>query len=105
MRVVNWLQRKYPDSYKEILNFLDVKELLNLKQDKRKIGRLNTDIIYCQKYPKGSLISFKRYKIHEDGIWNGEFSIHCIIRCQEGYTESGFHSISINPSEFNEVLS
>jgi hypothetical protein len=96
-----WLKRKYPDTYKEVNSFLDDKHLAEFKKRKYKLGRLVSDVISVQKYPKGRLIMFKR----SNPINNHNYPLHhVIIKCQKGFTESGYHNINICDNEFIEVV-
>lgn len=96
-----WLKRKYPDSFKELDEYFDRHELSSFKKSTRKIGRITKDIIQCQKYKKGSIIEFRRSAITED---NHPY-VNCVIKCQLGYIESGYHSFNITESDFNEMKS
>lgn len=105
MNINYWLIRKYPNSFDKISRFLDEAQLKEFKGNKYRIGVLNKDIHYEQKYDKGSMVMWKRYKSYCDGRWDGTFSIYCVIKCQNGFTESGYHSIGICASDIDEVLS
>jgi hypothetical protein len=102
MNPEKWLKRKYPNSFKEIRQFLDDKQLIEFKKSKMKIGRLTNDIIKCQKYFNGSLIIFRK----SNPINSYNYPMHYgIIKCQKGYTESGYHSIHIFDCDFIEIIS
>lgn len=95
-----WLKRKYPKSFAEINKFLDDEKLQSLRKHKMKIGRLVRDVIHCQKYKSGSLIAFKR----SNPVRSENYPRHyACIKCQSGYTSSGYHSISIFDADFIEI--
>lgn len=102
MDSINWLKRKYKKSFKELNDYFDRHEIENFKKSTLKIGRLNKDIIQCQKYKKGSIIQFRRSNPIND--FNHPF-VYCVIKCQVGYTESGYHSFNIQENDFSEVVS
>jgi len=96
-----WLKRKYPNSFDELNEYFNRHELNDFKKSTRKIGRLTKDIIQCQKYKKGSIIQFKKSAITE---LNHPY-VYCIVKCQLGYTESGYHSFNITESDYKEITS
>jgi len=98
---IKWLQRKYPDSFKEVDEYFDRQELRDFRKSTRKIGRLSKDVIHCQKYKKGSIIEFRRSSITE----HNHPYVYCVVKCQVGYTESGYHSFNITESDFKEITS
>ncbi len=95
-----WLKRKYPETFKEVDEFLNDGFLQEFKKGRYKLGRLVSDIIECQKYKKGDLIYFKRSNPVND--YNHPI-IRAIIKCQKGYTASGYHGIRVVESEFEEI--
>lgn len=100
MNTENWLKRKYPISFTEIRSFFDDSMLEEFKRRKYRIGRLNEDIIRCQRYHKDSLIVFKR----SNPATSYNKQIHYgIAKCQKGYTDSGYHSFDIYESDFTEI--
>lgn len=105
MNINHWLIRKYPNSFDKISQFLDETQLKEFKEKKYKIGILNKDIHYVQKYEKGSIVMWKRHKSYYEGTWDGTFNIYCVIKCQKGFTESGYHSIGVCESDIDELLS
>ena len=95
-----WLQRKYPESFKELNEHFNERELANFKKSNLKIGRLTKDITCVQKYKKGSIIHFKR----SNPVGNADHPLnYCVIKCQEGFTESGYHSFDIADNCFIEL--
>lgn len=60
MNSLKWLQRKYPNSFEELNAYFDRNEIKNFKKSTMKIGRLTKDVVWCQKYKKGSIIQFRR---------------------------------------------
>lgn len=96
-----WLRRKYPDSFKELDDYFDRHELRDFKKSTRKIGRLTKDIVQGQKYKKGTVIEFRKSSITE---YNHPY-VYCIVKCQLGYTESGYHSFNITEQDFKEITS
>lgn len=105
MNINHWLIRKFPNSFNKINEFLDETQLKELKEKKYRIGVLNKDIHYVQKYEKGAMVMWKRNKSWFEGKWDGTFNIYCVIKCQKGFTESGYHSIGVCESDIDEVLS
>jgi len=101
MEAKKWLQRKYPDSFNELNEYFDRHELVNFKKSTMKIGRLTKDIIQCQKYNKGSIIQFRRYSVSDYNYPH----VYCVVKCQVGYTESGYHSFNITLQDFKEITS
>ena len=95
-----WLERKYPESFKELNEYFDRQELRHFKKSTNKIGRLTKDIIQVQKYKKGSIIQFRNFGIMDEMYP----ATHCIVKCQIGFTESGYHSFNIHKSDFVEIL-
>jgi hypothetical protein len=102
MNSLKWLQRKYPNSFEELNEYFDRHEIENFKKSTMKIGRLTKDVIWCQKYKKGSIIQFKRS--NPVNGYNHPF-VYAILKCQVGYTESGYHSFNITENDFVEVVS
>ena len=100
MEDLKWLKRKYPNSFEELNKYFDRQELCDFKKSTLKIGRLNKDIIYCQKYKKGSIIQFRRSNPIND--YNHPF-VYCVVKCQVGYTASGYHSFNITKNDFTEI--
>lgn len=94
-----WLQRKYPNLFQELDKYFDRHELKNFKKSTMKIGRLTKDVIQCQKYKKGTLIQFKRYSATDYNYPH----VYCVVKCQVGYTESGYHSFNILRDDFKEL--
>lgn len=100
MNDLKWLQRKYPNSFEELQEYFNEKELNYFKKSNLKIGRLIRDVIWCQKYKKGSIIQFGRSNPINDP--NHPY-VYCVIKCQPNYTESGYHSFNIKEEDFEEL--
>jgi hypothetical protein len=102
MENLKWLKRKYPDSFEELKDCFDRLELDNFKKAKLKIGRLTKDVIHCQNYKKGTLIQFRR----SNPVNNYNYPhVYCVVKCQLGFTESGYHSFNILTKDFVEIKS
>ena len=95
-----WLQRKYPVSFKAIYEYFDRHELYSFKRSTRKIGKLTKDVFHVQQYKKNDLIQFRRSNPVND--YNHPF-VECILKCQIGFTDSGYHSFNINENDFIEI--
>lgn len=95
-----WLKRKYPKTFKEVNQFLDDSQLDEFKKRKFKLGRLTNDIIQVQKYKKGNLILFKRTNPINDFMYPTHYGV---IKCEVGFTTSGYHSIGILDEDFKEL--
>ena len=95
-----WLKRKYPDTFNEVNEFMDDNILMEFKRYKYKLGRLKNDIHYVQKYPKDSLVIFKRRNPVTDESYP---LIYTVIKCQNGFTESGYHSIETTENDIVEI--
>lgn len=107
MNINKWLSRKYPESFEKISEFLDEKMLYKLKIEKFRIGILKKKFIIADEeilYPKGTMVMWRRYKAYDEGSWMGFFDIYCLAKCKEGYTSSGYHSITVHESHIEEVL-
>ena len=102
MDSLKWLKRKYPDSFEELNNYFDRFEIENFKKSTLKIGRLTKNVFWCQEYKKGSIIQFKRSNPIND--YNHPY-IYAVLKCDVGYTDSGYHSFNINESDFIEIKS
>lgn len=95
-----WLKRKYPKSFSKANKFLNDSELEAFKSKNYKLGILKRDICQVQKYPKGQLIMFKR----SNPVNDYNYPIHnAVIKCDVGFTSSGYHSINIFDGDFKEV--
>lgn len=96
-----WLKRKYPKTHKEVDSFLDDNELEDFKKNKYKLGRLKGDIIQVQKYKKGMLIMFKR----TNPVTDFNYPLHHgVVKCQKGFTASGYHSLNLTEGDFVEIF-
>jgi hypothetical protein len=96
-----WLKRKFPKSFEKINIFFDDEMLDTFKKGKYNIGKLSEDIIYVQKYKKDSLVIFKR----SNSINSYSYpNIHAIVKCQKGFTTSGYHSIDLHEKNIIEIL-
>ena len=102
MNSLKWLQRKYPNSFKELNEYFDSYELENFKKSHMKIGRLTKDIFCCQTYKKDSIIQFRRRNPVND--YNYPF-VYAVLKCQVGYTGSGYHAFEILENDFIEIVS
>lgn len=100
MENIKWLKRKYPNSFEKLNEYFDRHELQNFKQSNLKIGYLNKDIIQCQKYKKGSIIQFRNTNPVNDYNYP---NVLCIVKCQLGFTESGYHSFWITKEDYEEL--
>jgi hypothetical protein len=97
-----WLKRKYPDSFTEIVEFLNDKELENFKRNKYKLGRLVKPVWYVNLYPTNTLIMFKR----SNPIYDVNYPLHyAVVKCEDNLTESGYHSINLFEQDFEEIRS
>jgi hypothetical protein len=95
-----WLQRKFPKTFNEVNDFLDDEQLSDFKKGKYKLGRLTSDVIYVQKYCKGTLLMFKR----RNPVTDENYPLHHgVVKCKVGFTESGYHSIAITDENFVEI--
>jgi len=102
MNSLKWLKRKYPNSFEELNEYFDKHEIDNFKKSTMKIGRLTKDIVCGEKYKKNSIIQFRRSNpIYDD---NHPF-VYVVLKCQVGYTQSGYHSFYITENDFIEVMS
>lgn len=99
---LKWLKRKYPYSFNELNEYFYRFELDKFKKSTLKIGRLTKDVIWIQKYKKGSIIQFRRSNPIND--YNHPF-VYCIVKCKIGFTQSGYHSFNIYEDYFSEVVS
>lgn len=97
---LKWLKRKYPDSFDELNVYFDRKELRDFKKSTHKIGRLIKDVTWCQKYNKGTILQFKRSNPINN--YNYPF-VYCVVKCDIGYTESGYHFFTIREEDFIEL--
>lgn len=102
MENTKWLQRKYPESFKELNQYFDINELDNFKKSTMKIGRLNKNIIQGKKYKKGSIVQFRRS--NPINSYNHPF-VYVIIKCKVGYTQSGYHSFNVTHEDIIELKS
>jgi len=96
-----WLKRKYPKTFKKVDTFLNDGMLIEFKKFNYKLGVLTNDIIQCQTYKKGRLIMFKRTNPVNDQNYPVH---HGVIKCQKGYTASGYHSIPVLNQDFKEIV-
>jgi len=101
MKADKWLKRKYPKSFTKLNEYFDRHELDCFKNSRFKIGVLTKDVIFVQKYTKGSIIQFRRSNPIND--YNHPF-VHCIVKCQLGFTSSGYHSFNITESDLKELI-
>ena len=93
MDSLKWLKRKFPDSHEEILESFNKTHIDAAKQYRRRFGRLTKDVRRGKMYKAGTLCVWYRIKeTDDDGIWTGDFELYCIVKCEPGYTFSGFHS-------------
>jgi hypothetical protein len=96
-----WLKRKYSDTFEKVNIFLDKTALIEFKKRKYKLGILTKDIIQVQKYKAGNLIMFKR----SNPVNDENYPLHyAIIKCDKGFTQSGYHSFWINEDDFEEII-
>ena len=101
MDSIKWLQRKYPNTFNELNDYFDRHELEQFKKSTLKIGRLKKDVIVCQKYKKGNIIQFKR----TNPVTSYNYpAVYCVVKCQVGYTASGYHCFHITEQDFEEIL-
>lgn len=104
MKLDKYIDRKYPQSKEHIKKLFDPKNLLLIKEKGYKPARLiRAYSDFESRYEKGTLFIFKRHKDYDEGNWTGEFNIHGIFKCKKGLTESGYHSVSLFYSDFEEV--
>jgi len=96
-----WLKRKYPDSFEELNEYFDSGALKHFKKSTLKIGRLTSDIFHGQEYKKGSILTFRRSNPVND--YNHPL-IYAILKCQAGYTASGYHSLNVTEKDFIEII-
>jgi len=105
MDALKWIKRKYP---KSALKFIDEFGLDQIetycKNGKYKLGVLAKKHIYVNHYEEGTLIIWRRYKDYWEGEWTGDFSMKGIVKCEEGLTSSGFHSIDIPHGGYIEEI-
>lgn len=110
MEIINWLYRKYPDSnglIQKTFNARTIEEYIKIL--KYKVAVLDEDYRYDSFdmviYPKGSLFLTRHYKAYEDEGWTGEFDTHCLFKCAEGFTPSGYHSFNAYRIKYTIKLS
>jgi len=104
MDTKKYIHRKYPKDGANILNDFDTLEIdMYVKKRNYKIGRLAESIIQVREYPKGTICLHNGLKDYdEDGFWCGTWSRHIIVKCPEGFTQSGYHSFTLtNPKIIN----
>ncbi len=95
-----WLKRKYPKTFDEVNKFLNEPQLSDFKKRKYKLGRLRNNVIQVQNYEAGQLIMFKR----SNPINDLNYPLHYgIVKCEVGFTESGYHSIELFEQNFIEI--
>lgn len=96
MNSVKWLERIYPDSFKEIMGYFSSRELINFKKSNFLLGRLTVDVKRGHLYEKGTLIQFQK----RDGrlISDGPPDYECIVKHKEEY-----HFFTVNETKFNHV--
>jgi len=95
-----WLKRKYPQTFIEANEFLNDKELENFKRNKYQLGRIVKPTWHVNLYPVGTLIMFKR----SNPIRDENYPLHhAIVKCEVGFTESGYHSINVWEQDFEVV--
>jgi hypothetical protein len=98
MYLIRWLNRKYPVSNDRIFCEFYHKDNIHIEKIKKenyKVGTLTGDFsVSDQKYPKGSLVMYKRIKSYEDdGMgWDGGFDYVGFFKCSQNLTPSGYHS-------------
>lgn len=96
-----WLKRKYPKTFNEVNDFLDEKELENFKKNNYKLGIIVKPTWYVNLYPVGTMIMFKRSNPKDES-----FPMHyAVVKCEKGFTESGYHSINVWNDDFKEIKS
>ena len=98
-----WLKRRYPKSYDKVREFLNDDELKEFKDYRRtrKVGILNDGV---GEYKKGDIFMYEHQKDCDEEGWTGGFRYYCIFKCQEGYTQSGYHSfLTWNKLDFEEI--
>lgn len=102
MEARKWLKRKYPKTFDEVSEFLNDVQLSEFKVRKYKLGRLIRDVSTMSdtNYGKGTILMFKR----SNPVWSYNYPMHHgIVKCDIGFTHSGYHSISIWDGDFIEI--
>ena len=95
-----WLKRKYPAMFNELDEFLDDDRLAEFRKRKYKAGRLIRPVWYVNLYPVGTVIMFKRSNPVRDPNYPMH---HAVVRCDVGFTESGYHLIDLFEQDFEEI--
>jgi hypothetical protein len=101
-----WLKRKYPKSFDLLNDLMDDERLYGFKNNRFKLGKLVKDkqVDSSTKYPKGTIIWFKRSNPVKDFNHPQHYAI---CKCNDGaedITESGYHSFDIYEKEFKEIF-
>lgn len=97
-----WLKRKYPKTFKEVNEFLNDAQLESFRKQKYNLGRIVMPTWYVELYPTGTMIMFKRANPVRDINYPMH---HAIVKCEVGFTQSGYHSIDVFEEEFKEICS
>lgn len=99
MKNDKWAKRKYPNTYKEILPFINYDKDLK----KYKVGRLLEDLKIEELYKKGTIFLYRKTNPINDYNYP---DIYVIFKCiDQKITFSGFHSFMVSPLNFEEIIS
>ncbi len=115
MKDKNWVKKHYPEHLDEIYRILTPDGVGEMRNGEyTRLGRLLNNNYHG--YKKGTLFLWKRSKNYTDSYdeegrptfgdikWDGTFDEHCLFKCKDGVTFSGFHSVYLTGDNWEEVV-
>jgi len=92
MNFNKWLLRKYPKSYKFLIDTYSKDYLESIKIDNGRVAVLTKDEAH---YKKGTKFIVRVFKEYEEDKWTGDFRAVGLFKCSKYFIESGYHSMEL----------